>query len=446
MAILSLISGAALVGASLVSAKTCLNVTVPVNINARQGVFDVPTLQSNIDVVTFALNNTKQGSNFTEEALTGITNVVGSYNISAKYCMPDSNSTTTSSSPVVQVLSHGIGFDKSYWDLPYNDYNYSYTDVALANGYYTVAIDRFGIGNSSHADPLNVVQAQAEISALYEVTMKLRNGTFPGVNTTFSKVVHVGHSFGSAQTYALSAMYPNVTDGVVLTGFSLNSTWVAETLAGWNLHIARLNQPLRFGNSTVQRTRFSNSWFGTEPVTLLQSLLSLIGIDLSSYETWEEIATTEIGDILNTWNASVAPIPQDLPTGYLTWSDLTSNIFAFLHPSNFDIGLAVDSEQTKQPVTLGEIFTLPIAPKMSTFSGPALVVTGQYDNIYCGGDCYATGGQGSNIPNISVASAFPDASKFEAYIQPDTGHGINLHYNSTAAYQVIQDFLKSNLS
>lgn len=37
--------------------------------------------------------------------------------------------------------------------------------------------------------------------------------------------------------------------------------------------------------------------------------------------------------------------------------------------------------------------------------------------------------------------AFPMARTFEAYIQPDTAHAINLHYNSTGAYNVIQRFL-----
>jgi pimeloyl-ACP methyl ester carboxylesterase len=54
----------------------------------------------------------------------------------------------------------------------------------------------------------------------------LRNGTFPAANRTFNKVVHVGHSFGSAQTYALANLYPNLTDGIVLTGFSMNGSFV----------------------------------------------------------------------------------------------------------------------------------------------------------------------------------------------------------------------------
>ena len=30
-----------------------------------------------------------------------------------------------------------------------------------------------------------------------------------------------------------------------------------------------------------------------------------------------------------------------------------------------------------------------------------------------------------------------------AYIQPETGHGINLHYNATGAYGVINNFLQA---
>lgn len=66
-------------------------------------------------------------------------------------------------------------------------------------GYATLAYDRLGIGNSSHGDPKNEIQSFLEVEALAAVTRMLRNGSFPKVNTTFDKIVHVGHSFGSAQ-------------------------------------------------------------------------------------------------------------------------------------------------------------------------------------------------------------------------------------------------------
>jgi len=40
--------------------------------------------------------------------------------------------------------------------------------------------------------------------------------------------------------------------------------------------------------------------------------------------------------------------------------------------------------------------------------------------------------------------SFPNASAFEAYIQPNTGHGLAFHYNATAGYSVIQNYLKAH--
>ena len=80
-----------------------------------------------------------------------------------------------------------------YWDNSYNNFNYSYVNVATDQyKYFTLAYDRLGIGNSSHGEPLNEIQAFLEIQALASLTNMLREGKFPGVNQTFDKVTHVG--------------------------------------------------------------------------------------------------------------------------------------------------------------------------------------------------------------------------------------------------------------
>ena len=97
--------------------------------------------------------------------------------------------------------------DYSYWDLHHYSANYSYTDVAVDQfGFSTLAIDRLGIGESSIADPLNIIQATADLSVIYELTMMLRRGSLPKVPQAFSRIVHVGHSFGSILSYNLAAM------------------------------------------------------------------------------------------------------------------------------------------------------------------------------------------------------------------------------------------------
>jgi hypothetical protein len=66
------------------------------------------------------------------------------------------------------------------------------------------------------------------------------------------------------------------------------------------------------------------------------------------------------------------------------------------------------------------------------------------DLPYCGRNCLATGGVAKSIPAM-VKTNFPNVadSNFSAVIQPNTGHGINLHYNATGAYNVINKFLNS---
>ena len=81
--------------------------------------------------------------------------VSGEYNIAATYCEPDSGP-----SSAIQILTHGIGFDRAYWDLPFNNYNYSYVNVAVDQyGYSTFTRDRLGIGMSDHGEPVNEIQA-----------------------------------------------------------------------------------------------------------------------------------------------------------------------------------------------------------------------------------------------------------------------------------------------
>lgn len=86
---------------------------------------------------------------------------------------------------------------------------------------------------SSHGEPVNEIQAALEIEALHALTVMLRAGSITGVPKA-QKVVHVGHSFGSIQTYALTSMYPSISDGIVLTGFSQNGTFVPYFALGSN--------------------------------------------------------------------------------------------------------------------------------------------------------------------------------------------------------------------
>jgi hypothetical protein len=96
--------------AATAAAKKCINQTIPVHISSRNGVFNLAVPQTNLEVTDFILNMTQQGRNFTNTALTGYATVSGTYNISTQFCQPSNSSSTN---PTVQVLTHGIGFDKT---------------------------------------------------------------------------------------------------------------------------------------------------------------------------------------------------------------------------------------------------------------------------------------------------------------------------------------------
>lgn len=190
-------------------------------------------------------------------------------------------------------------------------------------------------------------RAPLEVAATVALTMMLREGSFPGVNHTFQKVVHVGHSFGSAQTYLLANMYPNITDGIVLTGFTMNASFTNLFLAGANLQQANVNQPLRFSNVTGSQ---------------VQDVLALYAPTLADY-----ISPVDFPAI---------PPPQNLSNGYLISSNAEANKYLFFYPNNYDPAILTFAESAKQPVTVGELLSLGSAPMTNKYTGPVIVVDG----------------------------------------------------------------------
>ena len=109
-------------------------------------------------------------------------------------------------------------------------------------------------------------------------------------------------------------MYPNISDGIILTGYSQNGTYVPVISAGMNWQLARLNQPARF---------------------------------------------------------------RSLPSGYLTWANMGSNQYGFFTPGCFDLAMLAYAEANKMPATIGELLTLGSQPGSAPdFKGPVMVFTG----------------------------------------------------------------------
>ena len=168
------------------------------------------------------------------------------------------------------------------------------------------------------------------------------------------------HSFGSAQTYALVNLYPSISDGIVLTGFSLNASFAGYFVAGSNFEQAYLNQPFRFGNSSSSAVEsILHTYFGNSSPSTIESLLNTYS--------------------LTDYVAGLLPSPSpslDYPAGYLTNANVGANQYIFFLPGFFDPGILLVGENTKQPVTVGELLTLNSAVPMNAYAGPVLVITG----------------------------------------------------------------------
>ncbi len=98
-----------LVLASLATARQCSMLDIPVDISSRQGVFQKVPVETNLDVGAFATRLNQYQKNYTATLLQGYQTLTGSYKISAQYCQPDSYN-----SGMIQLLTHGIGFDKTF--------------------------------------------------------------------------------------------------------------------------------------------------------------------------------------------------------------------------------------------------------------------------------------------------------------------------------------------
>jgi pimeloyl-ACP methyl ester carboxylesterase len=136
------------------------------------------------------------------------------YDISASYCSPTLS--IPSRAQAVQLLVHGATQNKFYWSAfgpvgaGYEEERYSWVDFARSRGHHTLAIDRLGVGNSSHPDP-NFVRLPLESDITSQIIQQLRK--------RFDNVVLVGHSVASLMINYLLVQEPDVADAVMLTGY-----------------------------------------------------------------------------------------------------------------------------------------------------------------------------------------------------------------------------------
>lgn len=93
----------------------CVSGLVPVRAMTTKNLkLNFPTPKNQSQVSESLLTSITAGSTAAEQIMEGMESVNGTYDIAATLCMP-ANATDGASVKGVQLLTHGVGFDRYYW-------------------------------------------------------------------------------------------------------------------------------------------------------------------------------------------------------------------------------------------------------------------------------------------------------------------------------------------
>lgn len=300
-----IIAAAVFLSGLAAASYSCIELDVPVSFTAPSYPLTFPPFEDHYQTVNFLDLITQRNAASLPSPVGDPVNITVDATIKAFYCTPAGQKPQ-----VVQVLTHGLGFDHTYWDFGGPGSEYNYIDAATSAGYATLSYDRLGNGESTIKNPYTVQQLGVETGVAVTLTTLLRTGKLSRKIPIPSKVVHVGHSYGSAISSTLIANAPSLSDGVVLTGYSTVSTYGSQFAISSNLHIAHENQDR-----------------------------------LSAYKS----------------------------NGWLTWGDELANQYSFFHYPAFDPAVLAEAEAKKFPFAVGEFLTGSAPPPADAFKGPVMV-------------------------------------------------------------------------
>ncbi|KAL7925177.1 Alpha/Beta hydrolase protein [Trichoderma austrokoningii] len=393
--ILPLVSFGALALASAIPSasitKLCVQLQIPVHVVATNYHYDQPRVDSSIDAMDWTVNvTTWSGSNFTAR-ITERVDIKKTYDIGAQLCVP---SKKTSKAGILQIATPGLGFGKEYFDVAIDPQQYSYVDAAINKGYSVLSYDRLGTGASQKPDAYDQVQIPVEIEILAGLTKIARGGKMLSSSTTSSvtsnasamfdflptKIVHVGHSYGSYVNSLMLIDYPDIIDGAIFTGLCPNNIEATDPLnvLNYNHAFAKESDPVRFAE-------YGSGYFVLDNEETLQKL--------------------------------------------------------FFQKASLDPKLLTYAESIKQPEAVGEYSSEdgnPLAPAPG-YKGPLMFFVGEFDNFVCNGNCsgiYNEAYARQLYPGVA-------ADDLTYYLQPNTGHASMLSTNASAGYEVMLEFLDS---
>jgi pimeloyl-ACP methyl ester carboxylesterase len=281
----------------------CKQFDIPVFATAETAVYNIPQVNNDFDATYWAIHGDTWSTQAGPAIIIKNTTTTGTFKIHAQLCIPK-----TVGKNILQIATHGVHYDSRYWDPELDREKQSYVEASLKAGYSILTYDRLGVGKSDILDAYTTVQAPVELEILRQFTLMARNGTLYNFadkakpsDKAFSrlappsKVVHIGHSFGSFLTSAFAAHYPALTDGVILTGY-LYSKYLADGgMSSWHVKFAGVPPYERpSGYVYCEKSGIQTVFFGGNPKTAFTQAMLSYGDSLKQ--------PVPIGELASAWS------------------------------------------------------------------------------------------------------------------------------------------------
>ncbi|KAH8879489.1 hypothetical protein GQ53DRAFT_849576 [Thozetella sp. PMI_491] len=142
--------------------------------------------------------------------------------------------------------------------------------------------------------------------------------------------------------------------------------------------------------------------------------------------------------------ANVADRFAGLSLGYLTFQNTTYRD-SLMYGGSYDHALAELDGSHEDMCTVGEIVTAGdgFTPAIG-FKKPVLAVTGASDSLFCD---LSSNPDFTSCEEILAATQvlFPNATTYQYYAPPSTGHTLTLHYTAQDTFQKVHEFLNAEL-
>ncbi len=203
----------------------------------------------------------------------------------------------------IQLLVHGITYDAGYWSYPDRTGGtdrYDYVAHANRAGFATLAIDR--VGSTRSSKPLSTdLTIESNAHSVHEVVQAIRTGEIRRSDgRRFTKVVYVGHSYGTWTGWFEVGRYRDV-DAAVFTAASSKGAPTALANALGNLYPAMFDEKFRDAGldpgylTTLPNTRYQSFYAPAEadPAVIAHDEATKSTVTFSELAKFRDILTTK---------------------------------------------------------------------------------------------------------------------------------------------------------